>query len=105
LENSYKRHRATHLHLVAGLEKRGMEMLVAPASRLPQLNTVRIPAGADDPKVRRSLLLDHGIEIGAGLGPLAGKVWRIGLMGEGSRTEHVDRLLGALDLMLAKEPA
>jgi alanine-glyoxylate transaminase/serine-glyoxylate transaminase/serine-pyruvate transaminase len=82
-----------------------MEMLVAPACRLPQLNTVKIPAGVDDAKVRRSLLLDHGIEIGAGLGPLAGKVWRIGLMGEGSRIEHVERLLGALDLMLAKEPA
>ena len=105
LENSFKRHRATHLHLVEELERRGMEMLVAPAYRLPQLNTVKIPAGVDDAKVRRSLLLDHGIEIGAGLGPLAGKVWRIGLMGEGSRVEHVDRLLGALDLMLAKEPA
>ena len=78
---------------------------MAPAFRLPQLNTVKIPAGVDDARVRRSLLLDHGIEIGAGLGPLGGKVWRIGLMGEGSRIEHVERLLGALDLMLAKEPA
>jgi alanine-glyoxylate transaminase/serine-glyoxylate transaminase/serine-pyruvate transaminase len=105
LENSFKRHRAAHLHLVAALEKRDMEMLVAPACRLPQLNTVKIPSGVDEAKVRRSLLLDQGIEIGAGLGPLAGKVWRIGLMGEGARTEHVDRLLGALDLMMAKEPA
>ncbi len=105
LENSFKRHRAAHLHLVAGLEKRGMEMLVAPACRLPQLNTVKIPAGVDDPKVRRTLLLDHGIEIGAGLGPLAGKVWRIGLMGEGARTESVDRLLAALDQIMAKEHA
>ncbi len=105
LENSFKRHRAAHLHLVAELEKRGMEMLVAPASRLPPLNTVKIPAGVDDPKVRRTLLLDHGIEMGAGLGPLGGKVWRIGLMGEGARTEHVDRLLGALDVIMAKEPA
>ena len=56
-------------------------------------------------KVALDQPLNHGIEIGAGLGPLAGKVWRIGLMGEGSRVEHVDRLLGALDLMLVKEPA
>ncbi len=101
LENSFARHRKAHEHLVAGLEKRGMEMLVAPACRLPQLNTVKIPAGVDDAKVRRELLLTHNIEIGAGLGPLAGKVWRIGLMGEGARTEHVDTLLTALDKVLA----
>ena len=101
LENSFARHRKAHEHLVAGLEKRGMEMLVAPACRLPQLNTVNIPAGVDDAKVRRELLLTHNIEIGAGLGPLAGKVWRIGLMGEGARTEHVDTLLTALDKVLA----
>ncbi len=105
LEHSFARHRAAHLHLVKELEKRGMEMLVASGSRLPQLNTVKIPGGVDDPKVRRSLLLDHGIEIGAGLGPLAGKVWRIGLMGEGARVEHVDRLLGALDHIMSKELA
>jgi len=104
LENSFKRHRAAHAHLVAGLEKRGMEMLVAPAHRLPQLNTVKIPAGVNDAAVRKSLLLDHGIEIGAGLGPLAGKVWRIGLMGEGARTESVDRLLTALDKAMASVP-
>jgi alanine-glyoxylate transaminase/serine-glyoxylate transaminase/serine-pyruvate transaminase len=101
LENSFARHRKAHEHLVAGLEKRGMEMLVAPACRLPQLNTVKIPASLDDAKVRRELLLTHNIEIGAGLGPLAGKVWRIGLMGEGARTEHVDTLLTALDKVLA----
>ena len=101
LENSFARHRKAHEHLVAGLEKRGMEMLVAPAVRLPQLNTVKIPAGVDDARVRRELLLTHNIEIGAGLGPLAGKVWRIGLMGEGARTEHVDTLLTALDKVLA----
>jgi alanine-glyoxylate transaminase/serine-glyoxylate transaminase/serine-pyruvate transaminase len=101
LDNSFARHRKAHEHLVAGLEKRGMEMLVAPACRLPQLNTVKIPAGVDDAKVRRELLLTHNIEIGAGLGPLAGKVWRIGLMGEGARTEHVDTLLTALDKVLA----
>jgi alanine-glyoxylate transaminase/serine-glyoxylate transaminase/serine-pyruvate transaminase len=105
LDAAFARHRKAHLHLVAGLKQRGMDMLVAEACRLPQLNAVKIPAGADDAKVRRSLLLDHGIEIGAGLGPLAGKVWRIGLMGEGARTEHVDRLLAALDKVLVKEPA
>ncbi|MCC2095911.1 MAG: alanine--glyoxylate aminotransferase family protein [Hyphomicrobiales bacterium] len=101
LDNSFARHRKAHEYLVAGLEKRGMEMLVAPPFRLPQLNTVKIPAGADDAKVRRELLLTHNIEIGAGLGPLAGKVWRIGLMGEGARDEHVDTLLSALDKVLA----
>lgn len=101
LDNSFVRHKAAHDHLVAGLKKRGMEMLVDPSCRLPQLNTVKIPSGADDGAVRKSLLLDHNIEIGAGLGPLAGKVWRIGLMGEGARTEHVDTLLAALDKVLA----
>lgn len=105
LEHSFARHRDAHLHLVEGLAKRGMEMLVDAPHRLPQLNTVKIPAGVDDAKTRRALLFDHNIEIGAGLGPLAGKVWRIGLMGEGARRQNVDRLLAALDQVLAKEPA
>ena len=101
LENSFARHKKAHDYLVARLEKRGMDMLVDPSCRLPQLNTIKIPAGADDAKIRRSLLLDHNIEIGAGLGPLAGKVWRVGLMGEGARTECVDALFNALDTVMA----
>ncbi len=100
LDNSFARHKAAHGKLVAELEKRGMEMLVAPEHRLPQLNTVKIPDGADDAAVRKALLLEHNIEIGAGLGPLAGKVWRIGLMGEGARPENVDALMTALDKVL-----
>ena len=79
-----------------------MELLVPEAARLPQLNAIRIPAGADDLGLRRALLNEHGIEIGAGLGPLAGKVWRIGLMGESSRPECVDRVLGALKQVLGR---
>ncbi len=100
LDTAFARHKKAHLHLVAEVKKRGWEMLVDEAYRLPQLNAIKIPAGVDDAKVRRSLLLDHNIEIGAGLGVLAGKVWRIGLMGEGARVEHVDTLFAALDKVL-----
>lgn len=105
LDNAFRRHREAHLYLVEGLEKMGMEMFVAEPYRLPQLNLVKIPQGADDGKVRSTLLNDYNIEIGAGLGPLAGKVWRIGLMGEGARKESVDRVLKALGEILAKQPA
>lgn len=104
LDASFARHRAAHLHLVAGLKKLGIDFLVDEAFRLPQLNTVKIPAGANDARIRSALLNDHDIEIGAGLGPLAGKVWRIGLMGEGARIPAVDRLLVALEQELAGEP-
>ena len=100
LDTAFARHKKAHLHLVAEVKKRGWEMLVDEAYRLPQLNAIKIPAGVDDAKVRRSLLLDHNIEIGAGLGVRAGKVWRIGLMGEGARVEHVDTLFAALDKVL-----
>ena len=101
LDNSFERHRKAHRHLVGGLSKLGMGLLVDEAFRLPQLNAVKIPAGANDEKVRSALLNEHNIEIGGGLGPLAGKVWRIGLMGEGARIEHVDRLLAALKKVIA----
>ena len=97
LDNSFVRHRKAHLHLVAGLAKLGIDFLVDEKYRLPQLNAVKIPAGVNDPLVRSTLLNEFNIEIGAGLGPLAGKVWRIGLMGEGARIEHVDALLSALE--------
>lgn len=102
LEPAWERHRRNHLRLRDGLAALGLELLVPETARLPQLNAIRIPEGADDPGVRRALLNDHGIEIGAGLGPLAGKVWRIGLMGESSRPECVDRVLAALRHVLVR---
>jgi alanine-glyoxylate transaminase/serine-glyoxylate transaminase/serine-pyruvate transaminase len=100
LEQAWARHAQNHQRLRAGLEAMDLELLVPEAARLPQLNTVKIPPGADDLAVRRALLHEHGIEVGAGLGALAGKVWRIGLMGEGSRPESVDRVLQALRSVL-----
>jgi alanine-glyoxylate transaminase/serine-glyoxylate transaminase/serine-pyruvate transaminase len=100
LENAWARHRARHEQLAAGLGELGLELIVAPEWRLPQLNTVRIPAGVDDAAVRKTLLLDHDLEIGAGLGPLAGKVWRIGLMGHSCTEENVRLCLRALATVL-----
>jgi alanine-glyoxylate transaminase/serine-glyoxylate transaminase/serine-pyruvate transaminase len=105
LEASWARHAANHLRLRDGLARIGLDLLVPEAARLPQLNAVRIPAGADDAGTRRRLLEEHGIEVGAGLGELAGKVWRIGLMGHGSRAENVDRVVGALGEILQRSPA
>jgi len=97
LENVFLRQRQAHEYLVQELEKLGMEMLVAPAYRLPMLNTVKIPAGMDEAAVRMRLRKEHHIEIGAGLGPLAGQIFRIGLMGYNARPEVVDRLITALE--------
>ena len=99
LEARFARHRAAHERLVAGLEPLGFRMLVPPQHRLPMLNTV-FPPVPDEASVRRRLLEEHGIEIGGGLGKLAGLVWRIGLMGENARPEIVDRLLAALRSLL-----
>ena len=96
LPASFARHRAVHEQLVQGLEHLGLQMFVAPEYRLPELNAVSIPEGVDDAAVRRRLLEEFAIEIGGGLGPMAGKVWRIGLMGHGARPENVERLLDAL---------
>jgi alanine-glyoxylate transaminase/serine-glyoxylate transaminase/serine-pyruvate transaminase len=97
----YQRHLAYHNALVEGLEKMGLSMLVAPESRLPMLNSVTIPEGIDEAAIRGKLLNEYKIEIGAGLGPLAGKIWRIGLMGHTARQENVDRLLSALKSILS----
>jgi len=94
--NVYARHRSEHERLVKGLEGLGLSMLAAPEHRLPMLNSVLCPEGIDEAAVRAGLLDRHHIEIGAGLGPLAGKVWRIGLMGHTARERSVSRLLGAL---------
>ncbi|HID24704.1 MAG TPA: alanine--glyoxylate aminotransferase family protein, partial [Planctomycetaceae bacterium] len=96
LENVYARHRTAHRCLVEGLEELGLEMLVETDARLPMLNAVLVPDGVDEAAVRRKLLVAHGIEIGAGLGPLAGRIWRVGLMGHTARPENVDRFLEAL---------
>ena len=94
LENRFARHEQTHRRLRAGLETMGLEYI--PKQSLYTLNCVRIPAGADDATVRRRLLDEYGIEIGAGLGPMAGKAWRIGLMGHGASVRNVDLVLAAL---------
>jgi alanine-glyoxylate transaminase/serine-glyoxylate transaminase/serine-pyruvate transaminase len=101
LENAWTRHRRNHEALKAGLEAMGLAFIVDEAHRLPQLNAVAIPAGVDDAAVRARLLQEHHLEIGAGLGDLAGKVWRIGLMGYSSRIENITQCLAALDGVLA----
>jgi len=100
LENAWARHALHHRALAAGLEAIGINLVVDAAYRLPQLNAVSLPAGVDDAGVRRTLLNDHGIEIGSGLGALAGKVWRIGLMGAASNKANVLTCVGALDAVL-----
>lgn len=100
LEARFARHSVNHRALVAGLEAMGLSMLVAEGERLPMLNAVRIPEGADDLKVRRALLGDFGVEIGGGLGDLAGKIWRVGLMGHSSRRKNVFLFLSALETIL-----
>ena len=96
IQKRHARHHVNHLALIAGLQAMGIEPVPAPNHRLWMLNTVRIPQGVEDSDTRRRLLMRHSIEVGAGLGPLAGKVWRVGLMGESSRAGHVRRLLLAL---------
>ncbi len=100
-EAVYRRHRDAHNQLAEGLNKLGIEFLVDKEFRLPMLNAVKIPAAADDAAIRSALLNEHRIEIGAGLGDFAGKVWRIGLMGHTARPESVERFLTALGSLLA----
>ncbi len=96
LEARWQRHRANAERLWRGLAAMGLEMHVAESQRIPALTTVRVPDGVDEAAVRTRLRESHGIEIGAGLGPLRGKVWRIGLMGYGSQLANVELLLAAL---------
>lgn len=100
LEASWARHQQNHLALRAGLEAMGLGLLVPEHERLPQLNAVEIPAGIDEAAVRARLLSDYDLEIGAGLGALAGKVWRIGLMGYASNGRNVLTCLGALEAVM-----
>jgi alanine-glyoxylate transaminase/serine-glyoxylate transaminase/serine-pyruvate transaminase len=96
----FERHMDAHRLLVRELDQLGMRMHVDASCRLPMLNAVSIPDGVDDAKIRSRLLREHRIEIGAGLGPLAGKIWRIGLMGHTARSENVGKLIQALKAVL-----
>ncbi len=105
LENSWQRHQTHHNALVAGLEAMGLSMVVDKEHRLPQLNLVNLPEGADDAAVRAALLSEYSLEIGAGLGALAGKAWRIGLMGHACNKKNVVLCLSALDNVLSAQGA
>ncbi len=100
LSNVHARHMDMHKLLVAGLDKLGLEMLVKPEHRLPMLNSVKVPQGVDEATIRSRLLKEFNIEMGAGLGPLAGKIWRIGLMGHTAHKHNVERLLDVLTKVL-----
>jgi alanine-glyoxylate transaminase/serine-glyoxylate transaminase/serine-pyruvate transaminase len=100
LEARFARHKLNHRALVAGIEAMGLSMFVAEADRLPMLNAVAIPEGVDDLKTRKALLNEFGIEIGGGLGALAGKIWRVGLMGHSSTPRNVFLFLSALETVI-----
>ncbi len=101
IENSWKRHHENHLKLKDALEPLGLNFFVDEAYRLPQLNAMVIPEGVNDGQVRSRLLQDYSLEIGGGLGPGAGKLWRIGLMGHSSRQENIDLVSKALQEVLS----
>jgi alanine-glyoxylate transaminase/serine-glyoxylate transaminase/serine-pyruvate transaminase len=96
LEASWQRHRRVHEVFLREMRKLELEPAVAESIRAPMINAIRIPEGADDTKVRQRLYDDFNIEIGAGLGPLKGKIWRVGLMGHGARVENIELLAKAL---------
>ncbi len=100
LENAWARHRAMHEKLKAGFEAMGLRYVVEESARLPQLNSIYVPQGVDEAAVRARLLSEFNLEIGAGLGDMAGKIWRIGLMGYSARQENVDYCLKALKACL-----
>lgn len=101
IENAWARHQSNHEALKAGVEAMGLSFMVAEADRLPQLNSVVVPEGVNEAAVRSELLKRYNLEIGAGLGPMAGKIWRIGLMGYASNQQNVLTCLGALDAVLS----
>ncbi|HUP96458.1 MAG TPA: alanine--glyoxylate aminotransferase family protein [Usitatibacter sp.] len=100
LEQCWARHRRHHVALKAGLEAMGLKFRVAEPYQLPQMNAVGCPDGVDEELVRKTLLSEFGIEIGAGLGPLKGKIWRFGLMGYSCRPDNVMLCLSALGSVL-----
>ncbi len=101
LENSWARHAKNHQALKAGFEAMGLSFFVDEEYRLPQLNAVTIPEGVDEAAVRSTLLNAYNLEIGAGLGSMAGKIWRVGLMGYASNETNVLFCLGAMDAVLS----
>ncbi len=101
LEQRWARHERNHRALAAGLDALGLSLLPPVGERLWTLNAVRVPEGIDEAAIRRRLLDEFGIEIGAGLGPLAGRIWRVGLMGAGSTLANVLLFLTALERVLA----
>lgn len=101
LENAWARHARNHQALKAGIEAMGLRFVVKEGERLPQLNSIYIPDGVDDAAVRAALLNEYNLEIGAGLGAMAGKIWRIGLMGHASNPTNVLFCLSALEETLA----
>lgn len=105
LEKAWERHAYHHAALAAGIEAMGLNFVVPKDERLPQLNSVTVPSGTDEAAVRKALLDMYSLEIGAGLGSLAGKVWRIGLMGYGCNQKNVLNFLGAFDAVLSSMKA
>jgi alanine-glyoxylate transaminase/serine-glyoxylate transaminase/serine-pyruvate transaminase len=103
LEARWARHATQHRALAAGLAVLELGFVVGEAHRLPQLNSIWVPHGVDEAALRRCLLEEHGIEIGAGLGALAGKVWRIGLMGSSCVERNVVAVLTALGVLLGRD--
>lgn len=103
LENRQRRHERNATALKAGLAEFGMRPVAPEGIQATPLTAALVPEGLDEAKVRRSLLSEYGIEIGGGFGPLAGKIWRIGLMGESSQASHVLTLLHALETLLVRE--
>ena len=102
LENRWKRHQQIHELFVKGLKDLGLSIGSQAGHQLWQLNAVTVPEGVDEAAVRKALLTDHNIEVGAGLGPMKGKIWRIGLMGETCSAENVQRCLTALRQILKR---
>ena len=105
LASRWQRHQKHSTALLAGLEALGCRPVAAGGGRLPTLSAVYVPEGVDEGAVRSALLTDHNIEIGGGLGELAGKIWRVGLMGTNARREVVIRFLGALEDVLGQHRA
>jgi alanine-glyoxylate transaminase/serine-glyoxylate transaminase/serine-pyruvate transaminase len=105
LENSWARHAREHAALRAGIEALDLTFVVDAQWRLPQLNSIAVPAGVDEADVRRALLAEFDLEIGAGLGALAGKVWRVGLMGQSACRRNVLFFLGAMEAILDRSGA
>jgi alanine-glyoxylate transaminase/serine-glyoxylate transaminase/serine-pyruvate transaminase len=103
LEARFARHQRLSQGLIAGLQSMGLKLFADPAHRLPSLTTVRVPDGVDEARVRKALLNDMNIEIGGGLGPVAGKIWRIGLMGYSASQANVLLVLSALETLLKRE--